>query len=87
MTPSNRPALILVQDGLISAINPETIPGNAKLTLYAGFTTVRDLWNIYGFTDVALMNAINKNLIEGPHLIPCGHMDITGLAQKAKHDY
>ncbi len=131
------PALILVQDGLIIAINPESIPENtktihlkdktllpglidlhthltsdlidgweyqasnespadwalrgarnAKLTLYAGFTTVRDLWNLYGFTDVALMNAIDKNLIEGPHIIPCGHalgitgghMDITGLA-------
>jgi len=131
------PALILVQDGLIIAINPESIPENtkiidlknktllpglidlhthltydlidgweyqatnetpadwalrgarnAKLTLYAGFTTVRDLWNLYGFTDVAIMNAINKNLIEGPHIIPCGHalgitgghMDITGLA-------
>jgi len=131
------PAVILVQDGLITAINPKSIPENtktidlkgktllpglidlhthltwdlidgweyqatnetpadwslrgarnAKLTLYAGFTTVRDLWNIYGFTDVAIMNAINKNLIEGPHVIPCGHalgitgghMDITGLA-------
>ena len=38
---------------------------NAKSTLLAGFTTVRDLGTGYGFSDVALMRAIDKGLIIG----------------------
>jgi imidazolonepropionase-like amidohydrolase len=52
---------------------------NARRTLYAGFTTVRDLWAIWGFVDVALMHAIDKGFIEGPRIIPSGHaLSITG---------
>ena len=52
---------------------------NARRTLHAGFTTVRDLWAIWGFVDVALMHAIDKGFIEGPRIIPAGHaLSITG---------
>lgn len=52
---------------------------NARRTLHAGFTTVRDLWAIWGFVDVALMRAIDRGLIEGPRIIPSGHaLSITG---------
>ncbi|HSC05980.1 MAG TPA: amidohydrolase family protein [Steroidobacteraceae bacterium] len=52
---------------------------NARRTLNAGFTTVRDLWAIWGFVDVALMHAIDKGFIEGPRIIPAGHaLSITG---------
>jgi imidazolonepropionase-like amidohydrolase len=61
---------------------------NARKTLLAGFTTVRDLGNWGGFPDVALMRAIERGLIDGPRIIPCGrelsmtggHADITGYA-------
>jgi imidazolonepropionase-like amidohydrolase len=51
---------------------------NARLTLQAGFTTVRDVWAI-GFSDVSLMKAIDAGLVEGPRIIPSGHgLSITG---------
>jgi imidazolonepropionase-like amidohydrolase len=60
---------------------------NARLTLDAGFTTVRDLGAI-GFSDVALMRAIDAGQVEGPRMIPAGnaigitggHCDETGWA-------
>lgn len=60
---------------------------NAKLTLEAGFTTVRDL-GARGFADVALMRAIERGHVPGPRVIPAahalsitgGHTDVTGLA-------
>lgn len=52
---------------------------NARLTLRAGFTTVRDVWSVYGFPDVALMRAIDAGFVEGPRVIPAGHaLSITG---------
>jgi imidazolonepropionase-like amidohydrolase len=52
---------------------------NARRTLHAGFTTVRDVWAIWGFVDVALMRAIDKGFIEGPRIFPSGHaLSITG---------
>ena len=61
---------------------------NARKTLMAGFTTVRDLGTGYGFSDVALKNAIDRGWIVGPRIIPAahalsttgGHCDITGFA-------
>lgn len=51
---------------------------NAKITLMAGFTTVRDL-HALGFANVALMRAIEKDFVEGPCIFPCGHaITITG---------
>ncbi len=55
---------------------------NAKVTLEAGFTTVRNV-GASGFTDVALRDEINEGHIPGPHMqvsgpamgITGGHMD------------
>lgn len=60
----------------------------ARLTLEAGFTTVRDLGTWPGFADVALMRAIERGDVPGPEIWPAGHYlsitgghcDITGLA-------
>lgn len=60
---------------------------NARKTLEAGITTVRDLGSVY-FTDVALQKAISRGRIPGPDVVPCGHIltvpggngDITGFA-------
>jgi imidazolonepropionase-like amidohydrolase len=46
---------------------------HAKATLLAGFTTVRDLGTGLGFSDVALMHAIDKGWAPGPRVIPAGH--------------
>jgi imidazolonepropionase-like amidohydrolase len=52
---------------------------NARKTLLAGFTTVRDLGTGVGFSDVALMRAIDNGWVPGPRLIPAGHaLSITG---------
>ncbi len=61
----------------------------ARLTLEAGFTTLRDLDSEgAGFADVALRDAIARGLVPGPRLlvstlalsITAGHMNHTGLA-------
>ncbi len=52
---------------------------HASKTLLAGFTTVRDLGTGLGFSDVALMRAIDKGWAVGPRVIPAGHaLSITG---------
>jgi imidazolonepropionase-like amidohydrolase len=51
---------------------------NARRTLFAGFTTVRDV-GAAGFADVSLMKAIDDGLVEGPRIIPSAHaIGITG---------
>jgi imidazolonepropionase-like amidohydrolase len=46
---------------------------HAKNTLLAGFTTVRDLGTEgAGYSDVALKQAINENIIPGPRMIVAG---------------
>ena len=51
---------------------------NAKNTLLAGFTTVRDV-GAGSFSDVALKEAINKNVVIGPTLLVSGPaLGITG---------
>lgn len=51
---------------------------NARRTLDAGFTTVRNL-GAGGFADVALARAIASGLVVGPDIIPSGHgIGITG---------
>jgi imidazolonepropionase-like amidohydrolase len=51
---------------------------NAKRTLEAGVTTVRDVGSA-GFVDVALMRAIDAGMIPGPRIVPGGHsLGITG---------
>ena len=51
---------------------------NARKTLLAGFTTVRDVGAL-GFADVSLMRAVDAGMVEGPHIIPSAHaIGITG---------
>ena len=51
---------------------------NARLTLAAGFTTVRDLGSYY-FADTALAKAIDAGWVEGPRMIAAGYaIGITG---------
>lgn len=45
---------------------------NARLTLEAGFTTVRDVGTYRGLTDVALRDAINAGLVPGPRMFVAG---------------
>ena len=60
---------------------------NARRTLLAGFTTVRDIGS-RDFVDVSLMRASDAGLIDAPRIIPVGHpigitgghCDATGLA-------
>jgi imidazolonepropionase-like amidohydrolase len=51
---------------------------NAKVTLLAGFTSVRNV-GAAGFADVDLRDAINSDLVEGPHMQVSGPaLGITG---------
>jgi imidazolonepropionase-like amidohydrolase len=51
---------------------------NARVTLLAGFTTVRDV-GAGGFADVSLMKAIDAGFVMGPRMIPSAHaIGITG---------
>lgn len=51
---------------------------NARITLEAGFTTVRNV-GASGYTDIALRDAINEGMVPGPHIIASGPpLSITG---------
>jgi imidazolonepropionase-like amidohydrolase len=45
---------------------------NARLTLEAGFTTVRDVGTYRGLTDIGLRNAINAGHVPGPRMFVAG---------------
>lgn len=52
---------------------------NARATLQAGFTTVRDVGVYRGFADVQLRDAINAGLVPGPRMFVAGtYVTITG---------
>ena len=53
------------RDALIGA-------AHARATLAAGFTTVRDVGSYRALVDVALRNAINAGLVEGPRMYVAG---------------
>ncbi|WP_088287620.1 amidohydrolase family protein [Kineosporia sp. A_224] len=61
---------------------------NARRTLRAGFTTVRDVGSFRAFADVALRDAVTAGWVEGPRMLcagayvtcPGGAGDVTGLA-------
>ena len=63
-------------DENISQLALEMIP-NAKATIEAGFTSVRDLGsgfpNSHDFPDVSLRNAINQGIIPGPRMLVATH--------------
>jgi len=60
---------------------------NARTTLMAGFTTVRDVGSS-DFVDVALGRAVDAGFVPGPRVVPSGHAlgitgghcDVTGFA-------
>ena len=61
---------------------------NARVTVEAGFTTVRDVGTFRAFVDVALRDAIARGEVEGPRMqcagafitAPWGGGDVVGLA-------
>jgi imidazolonepropionase-like amidohydrolase len=61
---------------------------NARRTLLAGFTTVRDVGTYRAFVDIALRDAINDGLVMGPRMavagayitVSSGGGEVTGLA-------
>ena len=61
---------------------------NARRTLLAGFTTIRELGSFRGGADVALKHAIERGDVIGPRIVPArqsisitgGHCDVTGFA-------
>src|SRR5215211_1560106 len=63
---------------------------NARDTVMAGFTTVRDVGTFHAFTDLALRDAIDADRLTGPRMMcagayvtcPGGGGDITGLPQE-----
>ncbi len=58
----------------------DSIP-NARATLEAGFTTVRDLGTYRAFVDVALRDAINSGAVPGPRMLVAGaYVTISGGA-------
>jgi imidazolonepropionase-like amidohydrolase len=51
---------------------------NARLTLEAGFTTVRNL-GAKGYADIALRDAVNEGMVPGPRIVASGPaLSITG---------
>lgn len=67
-------------DSLAISVPREALTGakNARLTLLAGFTTVRNV-GASGFTDVALRDAINAGDVPGPRMLVSGPaLGITG---------
>jgi imidazolonepropionase-like amidohydrolase len=75
-------------DGLQKPIPEKAIEAtvNARVTLMAGFTTVRDVGSS-DFLDVGLRNSIDKGIVPGPRMLICvhaigatgGHCDETGF--------
>lgn len=65
---------------------------NARDTLMAGFTTVRDVGTYRGLTDVALRDAINQGLVPGPRMfvagayltIPRGGGELNGVVENER---
>jgi imidazolonepropionase-like amidohydrolase len=68
----------------------ETLAGvkNARDTIAAGFTTVRDVGTFHALSDVALRDAINRGWVLGPRMqcagafitVPGGGGDVSGFA-------
>jgi len=67
-------------DRLAISVPRETLTGakNARITLLAGFTTIRNV-GASGFSDVALRDAINAGDVPGPRMLVSGPpLSITG---------
>ena len=61
-------------DGLRKPVSEQTLDAaeNARKTLMAGFTTVRDVGS-HDYIDVGLRNAIRDGKIEGPRMLVAVH--------------
>lgn len=58
---------------------------NARVTLEAGFTTVRDMGTAWPYVDVELRNAINAGAVPGPRMFVAGsYVSSTGGAGDAQ---
>jgi imidazolonepropionase-like amidohydrolase len=68
--PTNAEPLLLLSKTAVETAY-ETIP-NAKVTLLAGFTTVRDVGVYRALNDVAMRDAINNGVIIGPRMYVAG---------------
>ncbi|MEZ4702556.1 MAG: amidohydrolase family protein [Rhodothermales bacterium] len=69
-----------VHDGVVKTPADLALMGayNARKTLMAGITTVRDVGSV-GFADVSLARAIDAGQVDGPSIFPAGHsIGITG---------
>ncbi len=72
------PILILRKN--VAQVAFDSVP-NARVTLEAGFTTVRDVGTYRAFVDVALRDAINKGHIPGPRMYVAGaYVTVSGGA-------
>ena len=77
-SPATRPTAAIASLGI--SIPEETVHGvkNARVTLHAGFTTIRNV-GASGYTDVAVRDGVNEGLIEGPRMLVSGPpLGITG---------
>ncbi len=66
--------------GLTKSVPRQTLTGakNARITLLAGFTTVRNV-GAAGYSDIALRDAINAEDVPGPRIVASGpSLGITG---------
>jgi imidazolonepropionase-like amidohydrolase len=102
------PGLIDCHSHLVGDLEDAIVPGiatsaahdamtgvrNARSTLQAGFTTVRDVGTYRAFTDVALREAIDAGWTPGPRMqcagayitAPGGGGEVTGLADETPTD-
>jgi imidazolonepropionase-like amidohydrolase len=96
------PGLIDTHSHLVGEVQTPGVPGtttsaaqdaflsvrNARVTLEAGFTTVRDLGTFRAFVDIALRDTIDAGQLEGPRMqcagafitVPWGGGDVVGLS-------
>lgn len=84
---------ISTEDFLEATPEQDVLSGadNARKTLQAGFTTVRDVGSYNAFVDVSLRDAINKGWIPGPRMftagayltVPGGGGEVSGLVDAA----
>jgi imidazolonepropionase-like amidohydrolase len=101
------PGLIDTHSHLVGEVQTAGVPGtttsgaqdaflsvrNARVTLEAGFTTVRDLGTFRAFVDCALRDTINSGELEGPRMLcagafitaPWGGGDVVGQAHDITH--
>ena len=76
------------EEGLLKTTPPDDALWGAKharITLMAGFTSVRDMGPNWPYVDVALRNAIDQGVVPGPRMIVAGaYVSSTGGAGDAR---